>query len=40
MMEKNLRVGVIGLDTSRVERVAKVLNDETNEHHIPGTSYE
>lgn len=31
-----LKIGMVGLDTSHCEAFAKVLNDESNPHHIPG----
>ncbi|GAA3409845.1 Gfo/Idh/MocA family protein [Paenibacillus hodogayensis] len=33
---RQLRIGMIGLDTSHCEAFAKLLNDEQGEHHIPG----
>jgi predicted dehydrogenase len=35
-MASNLRIGMIGLDTSHVIAFAKLLNDPKNEHHVPG----
>ena len=32
----DLRVGMIGLDTSHCEAFTKLLNDESNEHHVAG----
>ena len=32
----DLRIGIIGTDTSHVSAFAKVLNDPTNKNHIPG----
>jgi predicted dehydrogenase len=32
----DLRVGMIGLDTSHCEAFTKLLNDEANEHHVAG----
>lgn len=32
----DLRIGMIGLDTSHVSAFAKLLNDPKNEHHVPG----
>ena len=31
-----LKVGMIGLDTSHVSAFVKLLNDPTNEFHVPG----
>ncbi len=31
-----LKVGLIGLDTSHVPAFTRILNDESNEHHVPG----
>ena len=35
-MPKEMKVGLIGLDTSHVERFAEVLNDAGSPHHLPG----
>lgn len=32
----DLRIGMIGLDTSHVPAFTKLLNDPANEHHVPG----
>ena len=34
-MSASLRIGLIGLDTSHVVAFTKLLNDPSNEHHIP-----
>jgi len=34
---KEMRLGVIGLDTSHVEAFIKLLNYESSEYHVPGT---
>jgi hypothetical protein len=31
-----LKIGMVGLDTSHCEAFARVLNDESNPHHVPG----
>jgi predicted dehydrogenase len=36
MSNKTLKVGMVGLDTSHCEAFTKLLNDENNEHHVPG----
>ena len=36
MSNKTLKIGMIGLDTSHCEAFTTLLNDETNEHHVPG----
>lgn len=35
-MASPLRIGMIGLDTSHVTAFAKLLNDATDPHHVPG----
>lgn len=35
-MNAELKIGMIGLDTSHVVAFAKVLNDSTQEYHVPG----
>ncbi|WP_338042289.1 Gfo/Idh/MocA family protein [Paenibacillus alba] len=35
-MESTLKIGMIGLDTSHVSAFAKLLNDHTQEYHVPG----
>lgn len=35
-MEALLKIGMIGLDTSHVSAFAKLLNDPTQEYHVPG----
>lgn len=35
-MPDELKVGLIGLDTSHVERFLEVLNDKDSPHHLPG----
>jgi len=35
-MAERLRVGLIGLDTSHAVAFTKLLNDPSNEHHVPG----
>ena len=35
-MSKTLKIGIIGLDTSHVEVFARMLNDATDQHHLPG----
>ena len=34
-MSASLRIGLIGLDTSHVVAFTKLLNDPSNEHHVP-----
>ena len=36
MSNKTLKIGMIGLDTSHCEAFTQLLNDEKNEHHVPG----
>jgi len=33
---KTLNIGIVGLDTSHAPAFAKLLNDATNEFHVPG----
>jgi hypothetical protein len=35
-MSNELKIGMIGLDTSHVGAFTKLLNDSSNEHHVPG----
>src|SRR5512133_1211654 len=35
-MASELKIGLIGLDTSHVVAFTQLLNDAKNEHHIPG----
>ena len=35
-MKDDIRIGIIGLDTSHVEVFAKLLNDPDNPNHVPG----
>ncbi|MFC5447750.1 Gfo/Idh/MocA family protein [Paenibacillus aestuarii] len=35
-MEPTLKIGIIGLDTSHVSAFAKLLNDPTQQYHVPG----
>jgi hypothetical protein len=35
-MQKTLKIGMIGLDTSHCEAFVKIINDDSNPHHIPG----
>lgn len=35
-MSKDVKIGLIGLDTSHVVAFTKLLNDATNEHHVAG----
>ena len=35
-MAKNIKIGIIGLDTSHVVAFSKLLNDQQNEHFVPG----
>jgi hypothetical protein len=35
-MEQLLKIGMIGLDTSHVSAFAKLLNDPTQQYHVPG----
>lgn len=35
-MDKTLRIGIIGLDTSHVTAFTKLLNDSGNPHYVPG----
>ncbi|KIL40383.1 oxidoreductase [Gordoniibacillus kamchatkensis] len=35
-MEQQLKIGIIGLDTSHVSAFAKLLNDPAQEYHVPG----
>lgn len=36
MTNKDLKIGMIGLDTSHVTAFTKLLNDQNNEYHVPG----
>jgi predicted dehydrogenase len=36
LMAENLRIGIIGLDTSHAEQFTLRLNDTTNPNHVPG----
>jgi len=35
-MKDEIRIGIVGLDTSHVEVFARLLNDPENPHHVPG----
>lgn len=39
-MTNQLKLGMIGLDTSHCEAFTKILNDQKNPHHIPGAKVE